>query len=249
MKRLLRTAQCYLPDMRAIRWACHNFAAERFGLLVDEDFTFLSRMAPVGLALDIGANWGQSIAALKGSVRPAKIVSFEPNPVLGARLARLYAGDPAVEVRREGLADAPGAFTLYVPSYNGKVFDGLGSFDEREATTWLGPWSLVAFDAAKLRVDRHDVPVGQLDQFGFDPDVVKIDVQGLEEQVVQGGLKMFARAEPATIVERPKPSLVALFASIGMRAYRAGKGGLVPDDVGGLNTLFLSRGRAAALGA
>jgi FkbM family methyltransferase len=248
LKRILRTLQTYAPGVRPLKFGLYNAMTRHLGWHVEIDFLLLSRLPSVALAVDIGGNWGQSIEALKRTAKPAKIVSFEPNPVLGARLERVYAGDAKVQIERCGLGDTAGGFTLYVPKYNGFIYDGLASLDEGEAKNWLNPGSMAWFDPAKLVLDKYDVPIKTLDSYGLTPDIVKIDVQGLEPQVVRGGLQTFRRAKPVTIIETPSPELVALLASLGLDAYRWTGERLVAGDTGGLNTLFLSEDRVRQLG-
>ena len=248
MKRILRTLQTYAPGVRPLKFGLYNAMTRHLGWHVEIDFLLLSRLPSVALAVDIGGNWGQSIEALKRTAKPAKIVSFEPNPVLGARLERVYASDRGVQIERCGLGDTAGGFTLYVPKYNGFIYDGLASLDEAEAKNWLNPDSMAFFDPAKLVLDKYDVPIRTLDSYNLTPDIVKIDVQGLEPQVVRGGLETFRRAKPVTIIETPNRELVTLLGGLGLDAYRWTGERLVPGDTGGLNTLFLSQERVGQLG-
>jgi FkbM family methyltransferase len=248
LKRILRTLQTYAPGVRPLKFGLYNAMTRHLGWHVEIDFKLLSRLPKPALAVDIGGNWGQSIEALKRTARPGKIVSFEPNPVLGKRLSEVYANDEHVQIERCGLGDTSGGFTLYVPNYNGFIYDGLASLDEAEARNWLNPDSMAFFDPKKLVLDKYDVPIKTLDSYGLTPDIVKIDVQGLEPQVVRGGLETFRRAQPVTIIETPSADLVALLASLGLDAYRWTGERLVAGDTAGLNTLFLSRERVRQLG-
>jgi len=248
LKRILRTLQTYAPGVRPLKFGLYNAMTRHLGWHVEIDFKLLSRLPKVQLAVDIGGNWGQSIEALKRTARPAKIVSFEPNPILGARLSSVYANDAGVRIERCGLGDQAGGFTLHVPKYNGFIYDGLASLDEAEAKNWLNPQSMAWFDPKKLTLDTYDVPIRTLDSYGFTPDIVKIDVQGLEPQVVRGGLETFRRAQPVTIIETPDAELVAQLAQLGLDAYRWTGERLVAGDTGGLNTLFLSKDRVRQLG-
>ena len=195
MKRILRTLQTYAPGVRPLKFGLYNAMTRHLGWHVEIDFLLLSRLHRPSLAVDIGGNWGQSIEALKRTAKPAKIISFEPNPVLGQRLTDVYAKDASVQIERCGLGDEAGGFTLYVPRYNGFIYDGLASLDEGEARNWLNPDSMAFFDEKKLVLDKYDVPIKTLDSYGLTPDIVKIDVQGLEPQVVRGRAAMAADLE------------------------------------------------------
>jgi hypothetical protein len=69
-----------------MKFAFYNLATQMLGRPMEMDFRLLTRMVPVGLTLDVGGNWGQSIYALQRTVRRKRIVSLEPNPLLAARL-------------------------------------------------------------------------------------------------------------------------------------------------------------------
>ncbi len=113
--RQVRELQTYVPFLPSAKFALLNFASARFGWRIDSDFLFLERLPPIGLALDIGANWGQSIVALQRTARPSRIISFEPNQVLADKLARRYRTSGQVEIQAVALGEEPGRFTLHVP--------------------------------------------------------------------------------------------------------------------------------------
>src|SRR5262245_40787380 len=125
--KMLRTLQCHVPAIRPLKFATYNLGTRVLGWPMEEDFRLLARVAPIGLAVDIGGNWGQSIYALRRTARPKKIVSFEPNPVLADRLSKIFASDEGVEIKPFALADQAGALKLFIPSYRGYIYDGLAS--------------------------------------------------------------------------------------------------------------------------
>ena len=89
------------------------------------------------------------------------------------------------------------------------------------------------------------MPVATLGSLALAPDVVKIDVQGLEEMVVRGGLETFARYRPARIIEDPAPGLVTLLGDLGLHPYIFDGNSLRPHDGSWKNTLFLIDKQAA----
>lgn len=238
-KRYLRFLQSQAPFIRPAKFGFYNWCTSYLGWNVETELKMLARVAPAGVALDIGGNWGQSIFGLKRYAKPELIVSFEPNPILSTRLQRKFAGHADVRVEACALGEITGTFDLFVPRYQGYVYDGLASLDEKTAREWLNPSRMAWFDPGKLKVDRHTVEVRPLDAFDLKPAVAKIDVQGLELAVVKGGLNTFQRYRPITIVERPEPDLVKLFSELGMLPYRWDGTRLLPGDTEGLNTVFL----------
>ncbi len=247
IKSVIRNLQTYLPGTRPLKFGLYNAATQYFGWHVEAEFKLLSRMPKPKLALDVGGNWGQSVLALKRIARPDRIVTFEPNPELAARMKRVFASDSAVQVEACGLGDVDDVLTLYVPRYRRFVYDGLASMDESEARDWLAE-RMTGFDPTKLFIDRHEIAVRTLDSYGFDPDIVKMDVQGLELQVLRGGLETFRKSIPVTIAEGPEPAVVELFKSIGMDAYRWDGERLIANDINSINILFIHPRRLAEMG-
>ncbi len=220
MKRMLRNAQTFFPFIRPIKFGACNFATRYFGKMIEPEFAMLSRLPPGGVAIDIGGNWGQSILAFQRMAKPSYITSFEPNQILADRLKEEFANDATVQIHACALSQKKGKFDLYVPQYRSYVYDGLASLDRDEATNWLNPQRMMGFDPALLTVQSQSVPVRTLDEFGLEPDYVKIDVQGKELMVVKGGLETFRRFRPLCIIEAPSTELVALMKTIGLEAYR-----------------------------
>lgn len=247
MKRLLRNAQTFLPFIRPMKFGVYNAATQHLGLRIEPEFTMLSQFAAGGLAIDIGANWGQSIYAFKRTARPSRIISFEPNQILAERLQKIFRDDAQVAIHACALSDSAGSFALHVPQYRSYVYDGLASLDRDEATNWLNADRMQGFDPAQLTVKSQQVPVKTLDSFNLTPDYIKIDVQGAELMVVKGGIETFRRARPLCIIEAPTAELVDLLQSIGLEAYRLTDNGLDPDWRHSSNVVFIDEDRRKQL--
>ncbi|QUL39361.1 FkbM family methyltransferase [Erythrobacter sp. JK5] len=243
IKRQLRSVQTFFPGIRTAKFSAYNWATRNLGWRVEPEFRLLDALAPCDLAVDIGGNWGQSIYALQRHAKPGKIVSFEPNPQLAARLKSTFAGDASVEVESCALGDTPGEFDLYLPSYRGYEYDGLASLDYDSAAKWLNPERMAAFNAHLLEIQRHRIEVRTLDSYDLAPDIVKIDVQGHEEAVIKGGLDTIARSQPVLIIEDPTEGLIALLADAGLGHFGLVDGKLIPGDLSQPNSLFLSDAR------
>jgi len=151
------------------------------------------------LFLDVGAYTGiySLIACVDG---PGAAVAFEPNPAVRPLLATNLAAnrlEARVELRSEGLSDAPGSARLSIP------FDTTAA---RVEMTGSGP------EVALTTMD--DV----LD--GRPVDVVKIDVEGLEPAVLRGGRTALRDFHPALIVECLDPTAFdAVAAEVAVSGY------------------------------
>ncbi|MFD6196145.1 FkbM family methyltransferase [Mycobacteriaceae bacterium NPDC060252] len=235
----LRLAQTYLPFLRPLKFGAYNMGTRLLGWRIDPEFHLLSRLGPTSEAVDIGGNWGQSICALQRTASPERIVSFEPNAVLAQRLIRRYEST-TVRIHACGLSDADGTFDLFVPRYRNFVYDGLASLDEGEARGWLNPDTMAGFDESKLTIERHPVQVRRLDDFGLDPQVIKIDVQGMEASVIRGGLATITASQPVMIIETPSDEVVSLLEPAGLKPYAYRDGQLHQDWRAAKNTVFLT---------
>lgn len=240
-RNVVRYVQTSVPGVWERKASLYNFVMKTTGLMVDDEFKLLRRFDRLGVVVDIGGNYGQSIISIRRNAQPAKIITFEPISNLSDRLSALYAGDPSVEIRNFALSDAPGELTLYIPKYKYAVLDGLASLEKDEVTAWLAnPAFFWNFKPQHLIIMENVVPVMTLDSFGLAPDVVKIDVQGVELAVVRGGIATFRQHRPLAIVEAPCDELVATFAELGMRAYGFDGHRLIDEWRGRTNAVFLS---------
>jgi FkbM family methyltransferase len=248
-RNVFRYVQASVPGLWEAKSGLLNWVMQTTGLLVDPEFRLLDRMGPLGVVLDIGGNYGQSIISFRRHTARAKIISFEPIADLCDKLNARYHGDAGVEIRNVALSDAPGDFTLYIPRYKHAVIHPLASLAKEEVTGWLAnPDMFWNYKPEHLTVIENTVRVRTLDSFGLAPDVVKIDVQGLELAVVRGGIETFRKHRPLAIVESPSEAVVALFAEIGMTAYGFDGTRLLSEWRGRNNAVFLSDELKARLG-
>jgi len=135
--------------------------------------------------IDIGANRGQ---ILREAVRVAprgRHVAFEPIPAVAADLARAF---PDVDCRQLALGARPGAAEFcHFRSLDG--WSGLRRSpeisDERGDPEYI-----------TVNVSTLDAEIGELI-----PRVVKIDVEGAELDVIEGGRSLLSQARPVVIFE------------------------------------------------
>jgi FkbM family methyltransferase len=188
--------------------------------------------------LDIGANRGQSIDAIRLYQASAKVIAFEPNTLLAKKLVARFRRDPNVHIMNAGLSASDVEADLYVPYYRRFMYDGLASFDESEARGWLNAETVWNFDAAKLRVEKCTCKLKRLDPLQLTPKVVKIDVQGFEADVLKGGEQTFNTVRPLIILEN-NPDADTLLKSWHWQAFVYVGGHLVPGARGVNNTVYI----------
>ena len=245
-KKLVRTAQVYLPGLLDTKFAL----ARRWQLLTrrpfEDDFRALGLFPDDGaLYLDIGANRGQSTTSILMMQPQARVELFEPNPHLLAKLEKLFGTHPRIGIHGVALGDAVGEARLFVPFYRTWMFDGLASLDLASARDWL-VGRMYFFRPEDVHIDEITCRVERLDDLDLDPFLVKIDVQGLELQVLRGGEAMLRTHEPVLLIEAPEPDgdIVAFLRGLGYQPYAFLDGGLVAERFGSLNTFFLTPAKA-----
>ncbi|MBV9559512.1 MAG: FkbM family methyltransferase [Bradyrhizobium sp.] len=169
------------------------------------------------LAVDVGGNLGLYVHHLRKLCKG--VVVFEPIPALQSYLRKQYR-----DVRVEGVAlsDSPGHAELRMPS-------GIHSWATIATTNDL---SL----ADPARLTSIEVPVRTLDSYDFaGVGILKVDVEGHEEQVLRGAVKLLSRDKPNIVVEveeRHNPGSVRrvsnLLTGLGYDGFYLHDGNLVP---------------------
>jgi FkbM family methyltransferase len=180
-----------------------------------------------GTFLDVGANVGLA-ALLVATGSPATTVhAFEPVPRIFGRLQRNAALNPNLAnlaLHQLALSNASGQALIYVP--------------RREWSTMPNDVSLLA----DFREDTDAVPVelATLDDFtrqnGIDRvDLLKIDTEGTEHLVLEGGLGTLTRDRPFVICEvlagwPAEPHIGRTLFDLGYRAFHLRESGPEPSS-------------------
>ena len=224
LKKPVRTVQSYFPFLKEAKDQFYIFSV-RWRRVPSESFfaaiaLFEGRLR--GCYVDVGGNLGQSIESIRLFAPDAKIISFEPNPNLAAKLRRRYQTDPLIEIRGVGLSERATRLNLHVPSYRGFVYDGLGSIDFDAAKSWINSETVYFFNPGHLIVNSYECAVETLDmQHLENPVFIKIDVEGTEYQVMKGGIATLEKFEPILLIEgfHEKPDIAELASLLGYEPY------------------------------
>ena len=203
LRKLLRSLQVFVPFLQDARFQFERHRQRASRRLLEPDFAALGLFSwdLEPLFLDIGANRGLATEAMRLVVSEARVVAFEPNPVLFRQLKRLFTDVDAVTCYPLGLGETALDTTLWVPVYRNWVFDGLGSLDPDEAYGWLKEDRLYFFDERHLRLNEHPCSIRRLDDLDLSPAFIKIDVQGHELDVLRGAEKTLTCCRPLLMVE------------------------------------------------
>ena len=133
-----------------------------------------------GDLIDVGANYGQQPYEVSRNFR--KMLLFEPNPAASNFVRDLFSDQSNVEVVEMGVSDTEGDAILFFPDEKQSGVAELRS--EGEGT--------------KIRVTTIDAVVGARD---FSPCLIKIDVEGLEANVIQGAAETIRKHLPILAFE------------------------------------------------
>lgn len=248
--RLIRAIQSELPGAKTGKEAVTRSLRRIMRKPHEPEFAIISRLKPEGQSfVDVGANAGQSIESIRLFAPDAALHAFEANAGLARRLEARYERDRDVTIHPYGLGREVGRFTLHVPRYRRMVYDGLASIDFQEASNWLNPERVFGFRPDQLTIESMGCDVRPLDDIGLDPCFVKIDVQGLEHDVVLGGIETMRRSEPLLLIEAPSDELCKLLADVGFSDLAYSGGMVAPGEnrSSSANRLFASARRMRSL--
>ena len=170
------------------------------GSFEPNEFAFLDRVLRPGMTfVDIGANEGLYTLFVASRVGPSgRVVAVEPSSrernLLEANLARNRLHD--VTVVPHALADAAGSAELKIASGEHGGHNTLGQF---------------IYESDALAA-RENVTVETLDglvtRLGLDrADVIKIDVEGAELKLLQGGRGLLSQRHPVLLIEANEQAL------------------------------------------
>lgn len=156
---------------------------------------------PGGVCIDIGAAAGLYTTVLSQLAGPrGRVHSVEPLPFANLHLARLLNARQAVNVRQHSLAlgARPGVDLMHIPLGRYGLVTGR-SFLDRSATGPDPNAEFVDQVAVSVNVDTLDALCARegIDRLQF----VKIDVEGAELQVLEGGAKVLAALRPVLLIE------------------------------------------------
>lgn len=163
--------------------------------------------------LDIGSNTGFYSAIMEDIIGPENLYLFEPLPHLNKFLRRRFKGSKVLNL---ALSDRQGTELITMPYINGQRLDTRASLN---CHTEEGQTGSRQIEVKLRRLDDVAEDVGW-SQIGF----IKIDVEGHELEVINGGLETIRQFKPLILVEielRHHPfSITEVFSRIEAMDYR-----------------------------
>jgi FkbM family methyltransferase len=180
-------------------------------------FQFFSN--PDETVLDVGAHFGYSATSIWRAGCPAKILSFEPNPWQQTSLQRIKDLKPGqFDFLGVGVGNARGSMRFVIPVVEGVGIGGLCSAAIEREMDWAIPENLLrhmlkyAADVPSPRLQFAEAhwEVAPLDEIlesgSFAVPItqiaaIKIDVEGLEDEAIEGAARTLQRHRPMLMVE------------------------------------------------
>lgn len=139
--------------------------------------------------LDIGANEGQFARIARELWPHATIHSFEPLPHVHATLAANFAKDPLTHAHNLALSGQAGSQVMHCSAFSPS--SSLLPMAQRHRDEWPQSAQHTEVEVRLERLDDWAAGVEALDN----PLLVKIDVQGFELHVIEGGRDVLRNAD------------------------------------------------------
>jgi FkbM family methyltransferase len=170
------------------------------------------------VAVDVGANVGLYAAVM--ARHSARVLAFEPHPACAAHLRNLKLA--RCEVVEAALSDADGQAILRVPYEGDGELPALGTLAEANALRDGHEESKSrAIQVATLRLDTA---LAERLAPGQNLCLIKIDVEGHEQAVLQGAASTIAQHRPVLLIEieaRHGSDIESIFGTLRGLGYRA----------------------------
>ena len=172
-------------------------------------------------AIDVGANDGSYVHYMRRYAR--HVLAFEPMPNLADKLRRKFPRDVTVE--GIALSDKSGRIELRMPVVDGVVVTGCSTISREASATYPAYRGI-------------EVPMDTLDNvYRGHAAIIKIDVEGHEQAVLDGAVETIRRCRPRVLVELLEtlaPGGIqrarAYFDRLGYRGYFVHRGDIKPIE-------------------
>lgn len=189
LNRILQKLIRILPNRLSLRT---NLIVSAWNGAIDPEMSQLPIYLPLNrrrVALDIGANNGVTTALLARHFE--RVFAFEPNPQLLDQWR--YVASKNVSTFGCAVSDFKGTVSLNIPIVKGRALSGWGSIDK--------PLLKCAYEIQQVQTDCTTLDYFCLEQKIQLIDFIKVDVEGVEKKIIQGGYHSIRRFRPWLVVE------------------------------------------------
>ena len=159
--------------------------------LGESDFEFFKfvNKKQTELFLDVGANDGISALTFRLYNQDYKILSLEPDSKHNDALNNIKKKDKNFEFQNIGLGNKKETKKLYIPECNGVYIGQLASLIKDEAFNNVPKIISQKNISSKVKIIEKNIEIKTIDSMNLQPEIIKIDVEGFESQVLEGGIE------------------------------------------------------------
>ena len=184
-----------------------------------EFFKFISKNDNDYLFLDIGANDGISALTFRIYNQNYRIISFEPDTKHNKSLERVKKKIKKFEYFNVGLGDQEEKKVLYIPESNGVYIGQLASFLKSEAVNNVPKIISKKNIIDNIRIIEKFIEVRTLDSYNFKPEIIKVDVEGFEDKVLEGAKNTISSYKPFLMIEVNETSFLRVSSLLNVLNY------------------------------
>lgn len=191
---LLQSASKYLQNPELFNLRRQGVTASQYGRYGRR---WIRDIAPVSI-FDIGANTGQSAVAFHALFPTANIFCFEPIPDCFKALSLRISGIPNIQAFNVGLGDFVGESEFKLNEFNASSSFLPLTDIHKDLFTYAQKTETIQVHVDKLDNFESKLKLAQ-------PILIKIDVQGFEDQVLKGGENIVRKSSVLIIETSFKP--------------------------------------------
>ena len=171
--------------------------------LGESDFEFFKfvNKKQTELFLDVGANDGISALTFRLYNQDYKILSIEPDSKHNRALNNIKRKDKNFEFQNIGLGNKNETKKLYIPECNGVYIGQLASLIKDEAFNNVPKIISQKNISSKVKIIEKNIEIKTIDSMNLQPEIIKIDVEGFESQVLEGGIETIKKKKPFLMIE------------------------------------------------
>lgn len=147
---------------------------------IDQAYSYVKNFNNV---IDIGANIG--LHSVRFAQKFNNVFSFEPVTTNYECLEKNTSNFQNIKLHKNGLGEFQSKIIISIP----KTLNNCGAY------------SIVDFINSNEELIKEEIQIFRLDDFNFDPDLVKIDTQGFEIPILKGSIETLKKYKPVLILE------------------------------------------------